>query len=178
MQSLSLPALPLPLSLCPALAWSSCSSEFLLILFIGRTLPSPSQSPWQSQPLLRSQFVSWQPRPALPPSLGACLLGQLIEIFIYSLFFCLCQQQQLGGFSYPALAIFITAFFSQPSPSPPLVLVKFALGLCRVASITARRIVLDAAAAQTKVLALARADGSVLSPNGTRYLCQQQVACI
>lgn len=155
MQSLSLPALPL--SLCPALAWSSCSSEFLLILFIGRTLqsPSPSQSPWQSQPLLRSQFVSCQPRPALPPSLGACLLGQLIEIFIYSLLFCLCQQQ-LGGFSYPALAIFITAFFSQPPfSSPPLVLVKFALGLCRVASITARRIVLDAAAAQTKVLALA-----------------------
>lgn len=161
MQSLSLPALPPSLS--PALAWSSCSSEFLLILFIGRTLqsPSPSQSPWQSQPLLRSQFVSCQPRPALPPSLGACLLGQLIEIFIYSLFFCLCQQQQqqLGGFSCPALAIFITAFFSQPPsfpPSPPpLVLVKFALGLCRVASITARRIVLDAAAAQTKVLALA-----------------------
>lgn len=154
MQSLILPALP-P-SLCPALAWSSCSSEFLLILFIGRTRqsPSPSQSPWQSQPLLRSQFVSCQPRPALPPSLGA-LLGQLIEIFIYSLFFCLCQQQ-LGGFSCPALAIFITAFFSQPPslpPSPPpLVLVKFALGLCRVASITARRIVLDA---QTKVLALA-----------------------
>lgn len=51
----------LPLSLCPALAWSSCSSEFLLILFIGRTLQSPSQSPWQSQPLLRSQFVSCQP---------------------------------------------------------------------------------------------------------------------
>lgn len=76
------------------------------------------------------------------------------------------QQQQLGGFSWPALAIFIIAFFRILLPSPPCVLVKFALRLCRVASITPRRIVLDAAA-QTKV-SLGGTDGSVLSLDGTR----------